>query len=283
MIDELQLLGKMILNQKHDLAKRIQTNRFSEIEITETQRRELQQFEPLLLEIRANFVGLFGEALINHKDKDQLDHMIREWGKTNGNYFFELGTPLHEALKDTSFYRDYLWETIKNDVKENNYSLETVFETISIIDPLLDKAAYYFSLAFTEAFQKSLKNAQLALLEMSVPVVSLEPGVGILPLIGIIDTARAQLLMEETLKQAEKLKLSYLVLDMSGVITVDTSVADQIFKVIAALSLIGVKTIITGIRPDVAQTVVSLGISTNHLTIKKDPFHALEHIRGLNL
>lgn len=279
MINSLELLGEIILNQKHDLAKKVQTDRFAGIELTESQKRELEKYEPQLLEIRSNFIGLFGEALINHKNTDKHEHMINEWGKTYGKIFFDLGTPLDEALKDTSFYRIYLLEALRNSIKENNYSLDTFFDALSIIDPLLDKAAYYFSLTFTEALKQSLKNAQLALLELSVPIVSLEPGIGVLPLIGIIDTARAQLLMEETLRQAEEMKLSYLVFDLSGVMTVDTMVADQIFRVISALSLIGVETIITGIRPDVSQTIVSLGIDLSHLTLAIDPYRALKLIK----
>lgn len=275
---ELKLLGEWILHKKHEIAKEVQIDRFAEIPLTESQKRELQQFEQQLLDIRADFIGLFGEALINNGTKD--DQVISDWGLRIGKFIYDLGTPLDEALKDTSFYRNYIWKAIKDEVYAQNFSIDVVFEALSIIDPLLDKAVYYFSLTYIEAFQETLKNAQIAMLELSVPVVSLEPGIGILPLIGIVDTGRAQLLMDETLKQAEKLKLNHLVLDMSGVMTVDTMVADQLFKVIDSLTLIGVKTIITGIRPDVAQTIVSLGINLSNLIICRDPFQALSAIKG---
>lgn len=76
-------------------------------------------------------------------------------------------------------------------------------------------------------------------MELSVPVIPLTKGIGVLPLIGNLDTERAQLLMEETLSRSNVLKLSHLIIDVSGVLLVDTIVADQLFKVIDALSLTG--------------------------------------------
>lgn len=119
-----------------------------------------------------------------------------------------------------------------------------------------------------ESYQKVLEQAKSAFLELSVPIVPLVKGTGVLPLIGNIDTERAQLILEETLKQSSKLKLENLILDLSGVLIVDTMVADQLYKVIDALSLLGVTTVLTGIRPEVAQTMVSLGLNIDKFKVK---------------
>ncbi|WEG12449.1 STAS domain-containing protein [Pullulanibacillus sp. KACC 23026] len=281
MTDELLLLGEMILKRKYELAKEVHSSRLSKVRLTEFQKQQLDKFEPYILEIRANFIGLFGEAIVNQLDPFNAESLVHKWGEENGKIFFDNGVSLNEALEDTSFYRKSIWNAIKEEVKDKDFSLDVVFEAISFIDPLLDKAVYYFSLAYVESYQESIQKAQSALLELTVPVVPLDSEIGILPLIGVIDTNRARYLMEETLKQAEKLKLQYLVLDLSGVLTVDTMVADQIFKVVNALSLLGVETIITGIRPDVAQTTVSLGINLDRVIIKKTPHHALEMINSI--
>jgi rsbT co-antagonist protein RsbR len=278
MTRELGQLGEMIFKKKYDIAKEVHVARLAEVQMTAAQQQEFHAIEAHIIDIRANFISLFGEALINQLNCEET---IQQWGEQNGNYFVDLGVPLNEALKDTRFYREYIWKAIQEEIQVQGFSVDTVFQAIAILGPLLDQAVYHFSLTYIESFQRSLENAQTALLELSVPVVSIEPDVGILPLIGVIDTQRAKLLMEETLKQAEQLKLNYLVLEMSGVLTIDTMVADQIFKVINALSLIGVKTIVTGIRPDVAQTVVSLGISLDHLIIKNNPYNALNEIKAL--
>ncbi|WP_409251775.1 STAS domain-containing protein [Bacillus sp. SCS-153A] len=278
MTNELQAIGNMILEKKHVIAREVHRDRLDGVERPEAILRNFEELEPKVLEIRAEFISLFGNALINHHDKQKAIDEIENWGRENGELIFSLGVPLDEALKDTSFYRKYIWQSIKETAKEMAVSTDTIFEIIAIIDPLLDKAVYYFSLTYVTNFQRSLENAHTAFLELSVPVVPLGPEIGILPLIGNIDTERARLLMEETLRHAEKLKLNHLVIDLSGVLTVDTMVADQLFKVIDALSLIGVKTIITGIRPEVSHTMVSLGVNLNHLTVKGTLHQALKEL-----
>jgi rsbT co-antagonist protein RsbR len=84
--------------------------------------------------------------------------------------------------------------------------------------------------------------------------------------------------MEEALKSANRLQLQRLIVDLSGVYIIDTMVADRIFKVIDSLKLLGVETVLTGIRPEVAQTVVSIGIDFNNLTIKSSLQKAIEDL-----
>ena len=247
--------------------------------MTEAQKHELKRIEEQIIGIRANFIGLFGEALIEHQDKEKGLEKISEWGKETGEYIYNLGASLDEALKDTSFYREHIWNAIKEEAKD--MSASTIFDVISVIDPLMDHAIYSFSLTFVESHQKSLENAKTALLELSVPVVPLMAGVGVLPLVGNVDTERAQLLMEETLEQAVSLKLTHLIFDVSGVMIVDTMVADQLFKVISALSLVGVKTIMTGIRPEVAHTMVTLGLNLEGIMVKANLHQAFKEIQSL--
>jgi rsbT co-antagonist protein RsbR len=274
---ELQLLGDMIISQKDAIAMEVHTDRMAGVPMTEEESNEFQKFVPSLLKTRADFIQLFGRALID-VNPEKTDEAILKWGKENGESFFKLGVPLDEALKDASFYRTYIWKAVEKEALANDVSLPTVFRAISIIDPLLDKAAYYFSLAYVEYHQKTLENAKSAFIELSVPVIPLTKGVGVLPLIGNIDTERAQLLMEETLSNSSKLNLNHLIFDLSGVLIVDTMVAQQLFQVFDALKLTGVETILTGIRPEVAQTMVSLGLALHGITIKSNLEQALKYI-----
>lgn len=279
MNNELIIIGEAIVNRKHEIAKAVHEDRLSTAEITEAQKHEFKKIEAQILEVRANFIALFGEALVDHDDKEKGLMKIAQWGKETGEYIYKLGTSLDEALKDTGFYREHIWNAIKDEAKD--MSASTVFDVLAVIDPLMDYAIYSFSLTFVEAHQKSLENAKTALLELSVPVVPLLPGVGVLPLVGNVDTERAQLLMEETLEQSVKLKLTHLIFDVSGVMIVDTMVADQLFKVISALSLVGVKTIMTGIRPEVAHTMVTLGLNLEGITVKSNLHQAFKEIQTL--
>ncbi|WML50069.1 STAS domain-containing protein [Neobacillus sp. PS3-34] len=279
MNNDLILLGEMILEKKYEIAQALHEDRLSGVQMTEQEKRDFKKLEAHIIDIRANFIGLFGEALIEHTDQQKTFDKILQWGKETGEYFFNLGAPLDEALKDTSYYRIYIWEAIEKEATLKKMSASTIFKVISIIDPVLDRAVYSFSLSYVEFHQKTLENAKSAFLELSVPVVPLTKGVGVLPLIGNVDTERARLLMEETLKRSAELKLSHLILDISGVMLVDTMVADQLFKVIDALALTGVKTIITGIRPEVAQTMVSLGLKLDGLMVKANLQQAFDEIQ----
>ena len=279
MTKELVHLGKVLLAKKLRMAEEIHNKRMNGVKLTHDEKEAFKQIEPQILRIRADFISIFAEALIKHTDLEHSHEKINEWGEDNGRYLFTLGIPLDEALKDTGYYREHIWQVIKEESVELKLDATTVFDVISIIDPLLDKAVYCFSLTYVKFFQKSLESAKTSFLELSVPVVPLVPGVGVLPLIGNMDTERANLLMEETLKQSVNLELTHLVLDISGVLIVDTMVADQLFKVIDALSLIGVQTIITGIRPEVAQTIVSLGLDLSHITVKANLHAAFKEIQ----
>ncbi|MFY4773640.1 STAS domain-containing protein [Metabacillus sp. RGM 3146] len=275
---ELQRIGEMILRKKQNIARHVHDDRMAGVILTEEQKRDFMQLEPHIMEIRASFIHLFGEALIEHADRKISTEKVFMWGKKQGEYFFHLGVPLDEALKDTGYYRDYIWKAIEEEADALKLSPSIIFKIISIIDPLLDKAVYWFSLTYVQFHQKALENARNAFLELSVPVVPLTRGVGILPLVGNIDTARAQFLMEETLKHSSKHNFTHLIFDFSGVYIVDTMVAQQIFQVIDALLLIGVETIITGIRPEVAQTMVNLGVKMDQFKVKANLEQALNHI-----
>ncbi|HWO98238.1 MAG TPA: STAS domain-containing protein [Bacillus sp. (in: firmicutes)] len=274
---EFSLLGEKILEKKFDIARRVHEQRMFEMSVE--QKQLLSQLEEKeLINIRANFVGLFGQALIDRSNKGQAYDEIEKWGKETGEFAYNLGIPLDEALKDTSYYRNFLSEVIEDEIIKQDMSVKTVFGVARVIDPLLDHAVYCFSLTYVHINKKALEAAKTAFLELSVPVVPLSNGIAILPLVGDIDTERARLLMEETLREAVRLKLSSLILDLSGVVIVDTMVADQLFKVISGLELIGVKTTLTGIRPEIAQTVVSLGIDFSNVSIKANLKQALSDL-----
>jgi len=278
MSEQLRIIGEGIINKRFEIAKEVHLTRLSGLPITEEQIRELQKIEPQLLNIRAEFIGIFGQALINYNEQTTIAR-VKEWAEETGTFIFNLGVPLDEALKDTSFYRKFIWKAVEEFGAEIVVIASTIFKIISVVDPLLDEAVYYFSLTYVRNYEQTLNNAKNALLELSVPVVLLTSGVGVLPLIGSINTERAALLMEKVLEQASKLRLNYLILDVSGVFIIDTMVVNQLFMVINALALIGVKTIITGIRPEVAQTIVKFGINLDEITFKSNLHQAFAEIQ----
>ncbi|WP_175991365.1 STAS domain-containing protein [Bacillus sp. Marseille-Q1617] len=279
MNENFKKIGQAIINKKSEIAKEVHEERFSKIPAEE--REKIASIEKEILEIRAGFIHIFGEALIDFQNKEHYLDVLTQWGKDTGERIYNMGAPLDEALKDTNQYRRGIWKEIKHQAQKYNMSLDTVFEAQEILDPLLDQAVYSFSLTYVTYHKETLDRAKSAFLELSVPVVPLITGVAVLPLIGNIDTQRARLIMEEALLQANKLKLTKLFIDLSGVAIVDTMVADRIFMVISALKLLGVKTILTGIRPEIAQTITQIGINFNQVEIRANLQQAIEEMKAL--
>ena len=104
-----------------------------------------------------------------------------------------------------------------------------------------------------------------ALMEMSTPVTPIWEGILLLPLLGIIDSARTQDIMNKTLAKISETRSKYFVLDISGVAAVDTAVANQLIKITKAIQLMGCDAIISGISPGIARTIVELGVNVGEV------------------
>ena len=128
-----------------------------------------------------------------------------------------------------------------------------------------------------EDYTDKIQSAQYAIDELSIPVVRLTKEIGVIPLVGEIDTHRAQILMENALKQGDTYKLSWLIIDLSAVPIIDTMVADQLFKVVAALKLIGIDVVLSGIRSEIALTMVQLGVKLNDIVTFNSLYGALDY------
>jgi rsbT co-antagonist protein RsbR len=124
----------------------------------------------------------------------------------------------------------------------------------------------------TEAYQRSreavIQRQQHELLELSTPVIKLWHGVLAVPLIGTLDSARTQVVMEALLSEIVASESGIAILDITGVPTVDTLVAQHLLKTIAAARLMGADVIISGIRPQIAQTMVHLGVDLQDVVTK---------------
>jgi rsbT co-antagonist protein RsbR len=129
-----------------------------------------------------------------------------------------------------------------------------------------------FGLFTTETYQKGreeiIARQQQELLELSTPVVRLWDGVLALPLIGTLDSARTQVVMESLLQAIVSSGSQIAIIDITGVPVVDTLVAQHLLKTVAAARLMGADCIISGIRPQIAQTIVHLGVEINDVITK---------------
>ena len=140
---------------------------------------------------------------------------------------------------------------------------------------LIDSLGMHTIKAFQKTREDVIHRQQQELLELSTPVVKLWEGVLALPMIGTLDSARTQVVMESLLKKIVDTGSEIAIIDITGVPTVDTLVAQHLLKTVTAIRLMGADCIISGVRPQIAQTIVHLGVDLQGVTTKSNLAEAL--------
>ena len=133
---------------------------------------------------------------------------------------------------------------------------------------LLDKLGLFTTEVYQRTREDMIERQRRDLLELSTPVVALWEGVLAVPLIGTLDSDRTQVVMESLLQRIVDSGASIAIIDITGVPTVDTLVAQHLLKTVAAARLMGAECIISGIRPQIAQTIVHLGVDLGNVATK---------------
>ncbi|HEY2633133.1 MAG TPA: STAS domain-containing protein [Steroidobacteraceae bacterium] len=173
-------------------------------------------------------------------------------------FIFSLKRPVFDVLKEES----------SNDARQ---LAADVWEATV----LLDRLGLHTVKAFQKAREEVINRQQLELLELSTPVVKLWDGILALPMIGTLDSARTQIVMESLLQKIVETESQIAIIDITGVPTVDTLVAQHLLKTVTALRLMGADCIISGVRPQIAQTIVHLGVDLQGVTTKANLADAL--------
>jgi rsbT co-antagonist protein RsbR len=132
----------------------------------------------------------------------------------------------------------------------------------------VDKLAQNTVATYQQAREEIIRRQQEELLELSTPVVKLWEGVLAVPMIGVLDSSRTQMVMEALLQRIVETGSELAIIDITGVPTVDTLVAQHLLKTVTAIRLMGADCIISGIRPQIAQTIVHLGIDLQGVRTK---------------
>jgi rsbT co-antagonist protein RsbR len=142
---------------------------------------------------------------------------------------------------------------------------------------LLDALGLWTFEAYSAAREEIIKEQSEQLLELTTPVVKLWEGVLGVPLVGTLDSARTQVVMEKLLEAVVETGSQHAIIDITGVLAVDTQVAQHLLKTVMAARLMGAECVISGIRPQIAQTIVGLGIEFGDIVTKATLADALRH------
>ena len=158
-----------------------------------------------------------------------------------------------------------LFDRLRQEVGKDPDALAAELWTTTL---LLDRLGLYTTEVHQKTREEVISRQQQELLELSTPVVQLWDGVLALPLIGTLDSARTQVVMESLLQRIVETGAAIAIIDITGVPTVDTLVAQHLLKTVAAARLMGADCIISGIRPQIAQTIVHLGVALGDVITK---------------
>ncbi|MBX3343031.1 MAG: STAS domain-containing protein [Nitrospira sp.] len=229
-----------------------------------TLRRDLMK-ESELREQSREFLNLFTQAAQTGSDvgeaiwkpvKDFLGQITRSR--------VLLGFTPSETATFIFSLKQPLFDVIRAAVKDPKDLVSDMWTTTT----LLDKLGLYVMELHQQNREEVIHRQQEELLELSTPVVQLFENILALPLIGTLDSARTQVVMENLLQRIVETGATISIIDITGVPTVDTLVAQHLLKTVAAARLMGADCIISGIRPQIAQTIVHLGVDLSEVTTK---------------
>jgi rsbT co-antagonist protein RsbR len=187
---------------------------------------------------------------------------------------------------ETATFVFSLKEVLFTRLREEISDPKTLSEQIWNVSRILDSFGLFTSEAYQRTREDIIVRQQQELLELSTPVVQLWDNILALPLIGTLDSGRTQVVMQNLLDAIVRTRSNIAIIDITGVPTVDTLVAQHLLKTIAAARLMGADCIISGIRPQIAQTIIHLGVNLSDVITKAtmaDAFHVALTRTGMSV
>jgi rsbT co-antagonist protein RsbR len=189
--------------------------------------------------------------------------------------------PIHMAWELFQSTRGIVWNAIRDFYFKSKNSLNTdeLFALERNVNNIIDLYIDSYTAYYVNYKEELLKAHRATVDELSVPIIPIAPRVCILPIVGNVDTYRAKKIREKTLYRISQLKAQKLIIDISGVPFVDTAVVNHLFKIVKGIKLLGCSTILTGIGPEIADTMIELGVEIdNELVTKSNLQQALSDI-----
>ncbi|MFD9626242.1 STAS domain-containing protein [Peribacillus muralis] len=229
--------------------------------------------EELLREQNTLTIKTVTSALL--EDKNSFIENMEQWAVMVAKSRVESDTPIYEVLEALNKVRETYWDFITDHmIKDNNgITKDTIIRWSRLINHAFDQLNREFTEQYYLLTKKRLLAQQDLINELGSPVIPIVDAIAVLPLIGEIDTYRAKEILNATPSKCISKNVSHLFIDLSGVTLLDTMVAHQVFELISTLKLLGIQSTISGIRPEVAQTSIQLGLDfsevSTHSTLKQ--------------
>jgi rsbT co-antagonist protein RsbR len=246
---------KVLTEREHEILEAWIENRINSSDFRET----LMSGEELRSDSQS-FLNAFIQAIANSnieemrgKEFNSIRRLLLEISETRAAQAF--------SPSETAFYVFSLKETLlpflRDEYRDN---AELLVDEVNKLSKALDKLGSFIFVSTIKNRERVIRQQQQDMLELSTPVVQIWDRIICLPVIGTLDSRRTQLMMERLLERIVRSRAEVAILDITGVPTVDTQVANYLIKTVNAVRLLGSTCIITGVGPAIAQTIVHLGI-----------------------
>lgn len=202
------------------------------------------------------------------EDKEIFEENKKNWALLVAQSRIHTRTPIYEVQEALGKVRLAYWSWIEKFVEQNG---EKVLRTDILhwgiaIHMAFDALMVEFSKRYDELMNTRLSAQQMLIEELNAPIIKLNETIGVLPIIGEIDTTRVQSIADYVPQKSVELGVSHLFIDLSGVSLIDTMVANHLYQMTQMLDLLGIKSSLTGIRPEIAQTSVQLGLDFSRIS-----------------
>ncbi|HVS92676.1 MAG TPA: STAS domain-containing protein [Mucilaginibacter sp.] len=264
-------ITKILKKQKNTILERWMNNQLADVGL----REDLMSNEDLRVEseeLITALINVLNERNLNDSESEDFEQVTELLSGISVSRARQGYSPRETGLFIMSL-KDALVQTLQKEIKDPT---ELVNATLAV-GRLLDS----FTITTFETFIKGREEVILRqtdeISEISTPVIRVWDGILALPIIGTLDSARTQVVMESLLTEIVESGSSVAILDISGVPTVDSLVAQHLLKTVSATRLMGAECVISGIRPEIAQTIVHLGIDLSDIVTKASLASALLH------
>lgn len=211
------------------------------------------------------------------QSEDERNTIVKNQTLSIAEVRLDSRTPLSHSIHAAGFLRKVVLDYVQRFITFTTLeiSFNDIFYWIKRFDSTFDQLMHTYTENYTSILFKRIISQSELINELSSPVIKLTSNVGLLPIVGDIDSNRAKVINEMTIQQSADTQITTLIIDLSGVYIVDTMVAQRLFQMIKSLKLIGVRVILTGIRAEVAQTCIQLGIDFSTIQTENSVDRAL--------
>lgn len=238
-------------------------------------------------EVETNLDGSISHQVFKNTSKEFIDLIVSNTVDSDDRYNEKaeelaknvvlIGWPLTFLTKGGQTLKELIYQKM---VDEEGISGSQKAELLEGLDQWLTPIINQLIEEYSNTWERTVSMQKIALQELSAPLIPVFEKISIMPLIGTIDTDRARLIMENLLDGVLKHRADVVLIDITGVPVVDTMVAQHIIQAADAVRLVGAKCMLVGIRPEIAQTIINLGIDLNHITTTSTLRKGIEEALG---